>query len=49
MKTAELHLSGSRVGRVLLHLVCIARHGRLKWHFRGIAREFTASRAWAAS
>ena len=40
MKTIRLQLSGSRTGRVLLHLECIARHGRIIWHFRGIAREF---------
>lgn len=40
MKTAQLHLSGSRIGRVILHLVCIIRDRRLQWHFHGIAREF---------
>lgn len=39
MKTAQLQLSGSRLGRVILHLLCIARDGRLQWHFHGIARE----------
>ncbi|MES2925079.1 MAG: hypothetical protein V4819_26225 [Verrucomicrobiota bacterium] len=39
MKT-NLQLSSNRAGRVLLHLFCISRHGRFKWHFRGIVREF---------
>ncbi len=41
MKTAQIHLSRSRSGRILLHLVCIVRHGRIQWHFHGIAREFS--------
>lgn len=39
MKT-QLHLSGSRHGRILLHLACMARDKRVMWHLRGIAREF---------
>lgn len=42
MKT-YLQLSNHRAGRVLLHLACISRNGRFKWHFRGIAREFKPS------
>jgi hypothetical protein len=28
-------------GRVVLHLVAMARDGRLLWHLRGISREFS--------
>ncbi len=38
MKT-NLQLSENRAGRVLLHLACISRRGRFKWHLQGIARE----------
>ena len=47
MKTYQLRLSGSRAGRILLHLTCIAKHGRWHWHFMGIAREFKFSTASA--
>ncbi|MES2925033.1 MAG: hypothetical protein V4819_25985 [Verrucomicrobiota bacterium] len=40
MKTYQLRLSRSRAGRILLHLTCIAKHGRWHWHLAGIAREF---------
>jgi hypothetical protein len=46
MKANHLQLSHSRSGRILLHLACIARHGRVHWHFRGIAREFGHRRAF---
>lgn len=37
----EAVLSGTRPGRVLLHALCLLRHpGRLRWHWRGIVREF---------
>lgn len=36
-KTQEV-LAGSRAGRVVLHLACIA-HGHFKRHFAGIWRE----------
>ncbi|MGH8020538.1 MAG: hypothetical protein ACREIA_20090 [Opitutaceae bacterium] len=26
-------------GRILLHLACMVRHGNLRWHWAGIARE----------
>lgn len=33
-------LSGSGVGRIILHLLCLFRRpGHLCWHWRGIARE----------
>ena len=32
-------LVGSRAGRVVLHLVSLARDGRFLWHLRGIGRE----------
>ena len=36
-------LAKSRVGRVLLHSLCLLRHpNRLGWHWRGILREFAA-------
>lgn len=40
MKAHPLQLAGSRSGRIVLHLACIVRHGRIHWHFQGIAREF---------
>ncbi len=43
MKT-YLQLSENRAGRVLLHLACISRRGRFKWHIRGIARELCLSK-----
>ena len=45
MKTYQLRLSSSRGGRILLHLTCIAKHGRWHWHLLGIAREFSFSTA----
>jgi hypothetical protein len=27
-------------GRVLLHLVCLLRHGHVRWHWAGMKREF---------
>lgn len=42
MKARQLRLSGSRAGRIVLHLTCIARTGRWHWHFKGIAREFNS-------
>jgi len=34
-------LAGSRFGRVLLHSLCmLKRPNRLRWHWRGIVREF---------
>jgi hypothetical protein len=32
----------SAFGRVLLHCACLARDGRLRWHWAGIVREFQA-------
>lgn len=29
--------------RILLHLRCILRHGKLRWHVAGILREFIHS------
>ena len=40
MTTArQLHLAGSRGGRLLLHLVALLHDGRFRWHLKGIARE----------
>lgn len=44
-KFLPFQLSDSRVGRILLHLTCIARHGRFQWHFQGILREFAFTTA----
>ena len=34
-------LAESRCGRVLLHLVRAVRDHHLRWHWRGIVREFS--------
>ena len=32
-----------KLGRVLLHLICVARYPwRARWHWKGITREFAA-------
>ena len=36
----ELHLSGSRLGRCVLHLAYILAGGNFNHHLRGIVREF---------
>jgi hypothetical protein len=36
----QMQLAGSRSGRILLHLLCACRDGKLRWHGRGVAREF---------
>ena len=34
-------IASSRLGRVLLHALCLLRHpARLRWHWDGILREF---------
>ena len=38
---AMSRFSGTRAGRIFLHLVCLARRGRVHWHLQGIAREFS--------
>jgi len=36
-------LAQTRTGRVLLHTLCLIRHpANLRWHWRGIRREFAA-------
>jgi hypothetical protein len=36
-------LASSRLGRVLLHALCLLRHpGHGRWHLSGILREFKA-------
>jgi hypothetical protein len=32
-------LTETRAGRIVLHLMCIVRHGRVRWHWDGIRRE----------
>ncbi|HEX9783146.1 MAG TPA: hypothetical protein VGA56_10520 [Opitutaceae bacterium] len=27
------------VGRIILHLACMVRHGNVRWHWAGIVRE----------
>ena len=40
----QMRFAGSRIGRVLLHLLCLCRDGRLRWHARGVARELSLFR-----
>jgi len=35
----QMKLAGTRVGRVVLHLVGLAMDKRVKWHYQGIMRE----------
>src|SRR5688572_21471506 len=39
----------SRWGRAALHLMCLARGGRRRWHLRGIVRELFGARQDAAA
>jgi len=32
-------LAEHSLGRVLLHLVCLARDGKVRWHWAGVMRE----------
>jgi hypothetical protein len=36
----KMKLSETSIGRVVLHLICLARDGKLHWHWAGICREF---------
>jgi hypothetical protein len=37
-------LAQSKLGRVILHALCLFRRpDRLRWHWRGIVREFSHS------
>jgi hypothetical protein len=38
----QLKLAATHAGRVCLHLICLCRDGRWRWHVRGIARECAA-------
>jgi hypothetical protein len=35
-----VRLAATSFGRIILHLVCLARDHRLQWHWNGIRREF---------
>jgi hypothetical protein len=37
----QMRLAESRYGRVLLHLICALHDHQLRWHWRGILREFS--------
>ncbi len=37
-----LHLAGSSVGRIVLHVVCFRKDHRFLWHWQGICREFSS-------
>jgi len=39
------YIAEFRFGRVLLHLFCACRDHQIKWHWRGIRREWAAERA----
>ncbi|HEX7861641.1 MAG TPA: hypothetical protein VF773_14995 [Verrucomicrobiae bacterium] len=39
MNTIKNSLAKTPAGRVILHLACLVRDGRLQWHWRGIVRE----------
>lgn len=36
----NMHLSRYPLGRILLHLTCMLRDRRLRWHWAGVVREF---------
>ena len=38
--TWEARLVQHQLGRVLLHLVCLACDGKWRWHWAGTCREF---------
>ncbi len=35
----QLKLAGSRSGRISLHLICLCRDRKLRWHMCGMGRE----------
>jgi len=35
----QMKLAGRRTGRMALHLVCLCRDRKLRWHARGMVRE----------
>ena len=35
----QLHLATAPAGRIVLHLLCFACAGRVRWHARGLGRE----------
>jgi hypothetical protein len=39
----QMTLAGSNSGRVALHLICLCRDGKLRWHARGIGRELRSA------
>ena len=43
----QMKLAGYRFGRVTLHLICLCRDGKLRWHVRGIGRELPSSEPFA--
>ena len=36
----KLRLARYSFGRVVLHLICLARDGEWRWHWAGVLREF---------
>ncbi|HXU78654.1 MAG TPA: hypothetical protein VN794_18905 [Methylomirabilota bacterium] len=36
-------LAQSSFGRVVLHLLCLCRDGKFRWHWAGMSREFQRS------
>jgi len=42
MLKRRIHFSfmQSALGRVLLHLICLCRDGKGRWHLQGMLREF---------
>lgn len=38
----KLKLAHYPIGRVVLHMVCLAQDHKLRWHWAGIRREFYA-------
>lgn len=40
MNALMLSMARYRAGRVVVHVVAMARDHRVKWHWAGIAREF---------
>jgi hypothetical protein len=39
----KARLAQTSVGRVVLHLLCLCRDGKLRWHWAGVCRELHRS------
>jgi hypothetical protein len=43
LHTAIARLAETSIGRVLLHLACLLRDGKARWHWAGVRRELRHS------